>query len=512
MEQPIISCRDVCFSYHNLKGETLALDHISFQVDKGEFIAIVGPSGCGKSTLLSVIAGLLTPESGEVILDQTKEIRVGYMLQQDHLLEWRSIWKNVLLGPEITGTLTREKEQLAEQLLHDYGLYKFKDKKPGELSGGMKQRAALIRTMVMEPALLLLDEPFSALDYQTRLMVSSDIGSIIRKSGITAILITHDLSEAISLADRILVLTKRPAAIKRTIPVKLTLAEQSPLAARNAPEFNDLFTLLWKEISDEYTMQERFIRDHHRHHHFVTFFRLLIFVLFLLVWEMAGRFQLIDTFFFSSPSMVASYFMEMLQDGSFFTHTGITLLETLISFLLITLISLLAATLLWYSKTLSEILEPYLVVLNSLPKSALAPLFIVWLGTGTGTIIVAGISVAIFGSVISLYTGFKHTDPEKLKLIYTLGGKRMDAFFKVVFPFSIPMILSNMKVNIGLALVGVIIGEFLAARRGLGYLIIYGSQVFKLNMVITSIIILCIIAMGLYQGIQYLEHLYKKKR
>ena len=263
---------------------------------------------------------------------------------------------------------------------------------------------------------------------------------------------------------------------------------------------------------NELTMQERFIRDHHRHHHLVTFFRLLIFVLFLLVWEMAGRFRLIDTFFFSSPSMVASYFVEMLQDGSFFTHTGITLLETLISFLLITLISLLAATLLWYSKTLSEILEPYLVVLNSLPKSALAPLFIVWLGTGTGTIIVAGISVAIFGSVISLYTGFKQTDPEKLKLIYTLGGKRMDAFFKVVFPFSIPMILSNMKVNIGLALVGVIIGEFLAARRGLGYLIIYGSQVFKLNMVITSIIILCIIAMGLYQGIQYLEHLYKKKR
>ncbi len=251
--QNILELKNIGYSYHSLHGETKALQDISFGVREGEFIAIVGPSGCGKSTLLSVIAGLLTPESGEVILDQTKEIRVGYMLQQDHLLEWRSIWKNVLLGPEITGTLTREKEQLAEQLLHDYGLYKFKDKKPGELSGGMKQRAALIRTMVMEPALLLLDEPFSALDYQTRLMVSSDIGSIIRKSGITAILITHDLSEAISLADRILVLTKRPAAIKRTIPVKLTLAEQSPLAARNAPEFNDLFTLLWKEISDEYT-------------------------------------------------------------------------------------------------------------------------------------------------------------------------------------------------------------------------------------------------------------------
>lgn len=175
------------------------------------------------------------------------------MLQQDHLLEWRSIWKNVLLGPEITGTLTKEKEDLAKHLLNDYGLYKFKDKKPSELSGGMKQRAALIRTMVMEPALLLLDEPFSALDYQTRLTVSADIGSIIRKSRITAILITHDLSEAISLADRILVMTGRPATIKKNIPVHLSMTENSPLAARNAPEFNNLFTLLWKEISDEYT-------------------------------------------------------------------------------------------------------------------------------------------------------------------------------------------------------------------------------------------------------------------
>ncbi len=253
MEQPILECRDVCFSYHNLKGETKALDHISFQVNQGEFIAIVGPSGCGKSTLLSIISGLLKPESGEVLLNKAKDIRVGYMLQQDHLLEWRSIWKNVLLGPEITGTLTRQKEELAERLLNDYGLYKFKDKKPGELSGGMKQRAALIRTMVMEPALLLLDEPFSALDSQTRLMVSTDIGSIIRKSKITAILITHDLSEAISLADRILVMTKRPATIKNNIPVHLSITENSALATRNAPEFNSLFTLLWKEISDEYS-------------------------------------------------------------------------------------------------------------------------------------------------------------------------------------------------------------------------------------------------------------------
>lgn len=257
--------------------------------------------------------------------------------------------------------------------------------------------------------------------------------------------------------------------------------------------------------------QQLYVKNHHRHHHIVTFLRLLVLLLFLIIWEASGRYGIIDTFFFSSPSMVASFFIKMIMDGSFFTHTGITLLETLLSFLLITVLSIMIATLLWYSKTLSEILEPYLVVLNSLPKSALAPLFIVWLGTGINTIIVAGISVAIFGSIISLYTGFKHVDHEKLKLIYTLGGSRFDAFHKVVLPSCIPMILSNMKVNIGLALVGVIIGEFLAARRGLGYLIIYGSQVFQLNMVITSIIILCVIAMGLYQCIQWIEHLYKKR-
>lgn len=252
MNQPILECKNICFSYHNLNGETKALTNISFQVNKGEFLAIVGPSGCGKSTLLSIIAGLLRPESGEVILDDQEALRIGYMLQQDHLLEWRTIWKNVLLGPEITKTLSREKEELALKLLSDYGLLKFKDKKPGELSGGMKQRAALIRTMVMEPGLLLLDEPFSALDYQTRLMVSADIGNIIRASGITAILITHDLSEAISLADRVLVLKKRPATIKNDVSVHLTMKEHSPLAARSAPEFQNLFTLLWKEISDEY--------------------------------------------------------------------------------------------------------------------------------------------------------------------------------------------------------------------------------------------------------------------
>lgn len=252
MQESILECNDISFSYHSLTGETVALSHISFQVKKGSFLAIVGPSGCGKSTLLSIIAGLIKPASGEIRFMDKENTPIGYMLQQDHLLEWRTIKQNVLLGPEINHMLSPEKEEAALQLLRDYGLYRFKDKKPSELSGGMKQRAALIRTMMMDPELLLLDEPFSALDYQTRLTVSADIGNIIRKAGKTAILVTHDLSEAISLADHILVLSKRPATIKKSIDVQLTLLDNSPLAARNAPEFKNYFSLLWKEISDEY--------------------------------------------------------------------------------------------------------------------------------------------------------------------------------------------------------------------------------------------------------------------
>lgn len=259
------------------------------------------------------------------------------------------------------------------------------------------------------------------------------------------------------------------------------------------------------------TNQEQFVKDHHKHHHQVAIYRILIFVLFLILWEAGVFFGWIDAFFFASPSRVILCFIDMVLHKSLFVHIGITLAETLVSFLLVFLISLIVATLLWYFSKLSEVLEPYLVILNSLPKSALAPLFIVWLGTGMTTIIVAGISVAVFGSIINFYTAFRQISNEKITLIYTLGGTKQHAFTKVVLPGSVPTLISTAKVNIGLALVGVIIGEFLAARRGLGYLIIYGSQVFQLNMVITSIIILCIIAMGFYKAIQYIEHYIKKK-
>jgi len=252
MEQ-VLELKHVYYAYHNLEGETPAIQDISFSMNKAEFIAIVGPSGCGKSTILSLIAGLMNPEKGLIKINgkylRESTTNVGYMLQHDELFEWRTIYNNVLLGLEIQHMLTARTRERAHELLDIYGLRQFENARPSELSGGMRQRVALIRTLVLEPELLLLDEPFSALDYQTRLNVSDDIGQILRKEKKSAILVTHDLSEAIALADRVIILSKRPATIKQTLPLKFDLKEDTPLNRRNAPEFKNYFNLIWKELN-----------------------------------------------------------------------------------------------------------------------------------------------------------------------------------------------------------------------------------------------------------------------
>lgn len=257
--------------------------------------------------------------------------------------------------------------------------------------------------------------------------------------------------------------------------------------------------------------QKQYLLSVKREKNLIRVSRTLLFLGFLILWEISARLGWIDSFIFSSPSEIWLTFLRMLKDQSLFTHIGITLAETLVSFVFTVLLGIGTAVLLWACPRLSRVLEPYLVVLNSLPKSALAPLLIVWLGANIRTIIVAGISVAIFGSIINLYTGFREVDPEKLKLIQTLGGSKKDELTKIVLPSSVPLILSVMKVNIGLCLVGVIIGEFIGARQGLGYLIIYGSQTFKLTWVLMSIVILCVIAMGLYAALDLIEKHVRKR-
>ncbi len=256
--------------------------------------------------------------------------------------------------------------------------------------------------------------------------------------------------------------------------------------------------------------QQDYVNNYRRKRRLIAFWQIFILVLFIFLWESTTRVGLLNDFIFSSPSRIIKAFITMAGNGTVFYHIGITLFETFLSFFIVLVAGILLSVLLWWNRSISSILEPYLITLNSLPKTALAPIFIVWLGNNMKTIIVCAISLAIFGTVINLTTSFTQMDPDKLLLIKTLGGGRKDMLQKVIIPGSVPNIISNMKVNIGLCLVGVIIGEFLSANAGLGYLIVYGSQVFKLDWVLMSIVILCIIATSLYGLLNLIEKFYLK--
>lgn len=250
--QKILEVKNLNKIYQNKEDEVIALKDINLEIYEGEFVSIIGPSGCGKSTLLSIIAGLEEKTTGEIYIENEKidsiSPKIGYMLQKDCLLEWRTILSNTLFGLEIKKKKTDENIKYTKELLKKYNLYDFKDKYPSELSGGMRQRAALIRTLAIKPKILLLDEAFSALDYQTRIMVTNDIYAILKKENITVIMVTHDISEAISMSDRIIVLSKRPGRVKSIHKIEFETINKTPLDTRENPKFSSYFNTLWKEL------------------------------------------------------------------------------------------------------------------------------------------------------------------------------------------------------------------------------------------------------------------------
>ncbi len=256
-----LTFENVNYFYQTKDDEIFALDNVSFDIEKEQFVSLVGPSGCGKTTILSLTSSLLVPSSGKIYLDGKEKIdsqKIGYMFQRDHLFEWRTVWKNITLGLEIRKSEDKEKKLAkAEELLKKYDLYSFKDQKPRSLSGGMRQRVALIRTLTLEPQLLLLDEPFSALDYQTRLEVCDDVYQIIKSEKKTALQVTHDISEALSMSDKIIVLSHRPATVKDEIYPNLIA--KTPIKKREDKNFSSLFNKIWSELTNE--KSEKFLKS-----------------------------------------------------------------------------------------------------------------------------------------------------------------------------------------------------------------------------------------------------------
>lgn len=241
----VLKVKNISKIYQAENGEVEAVKNVSFSVEEGEFVSLIGPSGCGKSTVLSIITGLEEKTSGDIEIDG----QIGYMLQKDSLLEWLTIYKNVLFGLEIKNIKTTENVKYVENLLKKYNLYEFRDKYPNQLSGGMRQRAALIRTLAIKPKILLLDEAFSALDYQTRIMVTKDIYEILKNEHITALIVTHDISEAISMSDRVIVLSNRPAVVKEIHTIDFEMENRTPLNCRESPKFSKYFDTIWKGLN-----------------------------------------------------------------------------------------------------------------------------------------------------------------------------------------------------------------------------------------------------------------------
>ena len=247
-----LSVDNIHMIYQTPTEETVAVDNVSFDVDKGEFVSLVGPSGCGKSTLMGCIAGLQTAQKGSISLEG-KDISccrnsIGYMLQSDNLLPWRSVWRNVTIGLEIQKKLTEENIEYVNSLLKKYDLWQFKDSFPNRLSGGMRQRVALIRTLALKPQLLLLDEAFSALDYQTRVNVSCDVWEILRRENKTMVMVTHDIPEAVAMSDKVIVLSKRPAVVAKTVGIDFGANRPNPIGVRGHPLFQQYFNTIWKEL------------------------------------------------------------------------------------------------------------------------------------------------------------------------------------------------------------------------------------------------------------------------
>ncbi len=250
--EDILTIQKVTKTYQAKNGELEAIRDVSFSVKKGEFISIIGPSGCGKSTLLSIIAGLEEKTGGDIWIEEEPiqgiSEKIGYMLQKDSLLEWRTIYDNVLFGLEIRRKKNKESKAYVDTLLKKYHLYEFKDKLPSQLSGGMRQRVALIRTLAVKPKILLLDEAFSALDYQTRLMVTKDVYDILKNENMTTLMVTHDISEAISMADKVVVLSNRPTTVKKIYDIDFEMEKRDPLSCRKSHKFSKYFDCLWKEL------------------------------------------------------------------------------------------------------------------------------------------------------------------------------------------------------------------------------------------------------------------------
>jgi NitT/TauT family transport system permease protein len=525
----------------------VALDQVSLSVRPGQFVSLLGPSGCGKSTIFNIVAGMLNPTRGKVRIDGedvTGTIgTVGYMLQKDLLLPWRTVLDNTILGAELKGTPKPLAREHATPFVKRYGLNGFEDRYPEALSGGMRQRAALLRTLLYDTEIILLDEPFAALDAQTRIQMQDWLLQLWREFNKTIIFITHDVDEAIYLADEIVVLSARPGRIKTRLEVDLPRPRRRD--AGEEQSFNNLRGLCLELLAPDtpgtttragaradvangaganarseklQTTNPKFARrvqsfprqlpqDKPWSGWAISLWRIAILIVILAGWESGVDAGAIDGFFWSSPSQILSSFYIYATQGDALIDVAVTFRSTLIGFFLGTIIGSAIGLSFWWSSNYAAIVQPYLIAFESMPKLALAPLIILIFGIGLASKVIIAVALTVVVSSLTTFSGVRSIDEDGVRLFYSLGATRLQVFRKYVIPSVVPWSLSILRVNIGLALTGAVVGEFIASDHGLGRAILFAGQTYDIALVWSGVLLLSALSFCMYATTSYLERL-----
>lgn len=496
---------------------------VNILIPHGKFVSIIGPSGCGKSTLFNIVAGLLPPTSGDITIGEKSILGekgyVGYMLQKDMLLPWRTIIDNIILGLEIKGVPKREARKQALPLMEKYGLSGFEKNYPCELSGGMRQRAALLRTLLYDREIILLDEPFGALDAQTRQSMQNWLLEIWEDFHKTVLFVTHDMDEAIYLSDIIYVFSGRPGYVKEKITVHLKRPRKQEDMLET--DFWDLKQHLMGGMSDEkeayeveyyepksvLAMQADRREEKHRRKQKkgIRAGRILLGVAILLFWEISARLGWIDDYYWSSPSLIAQTAIVQWKEKNLAYDIYFTSMSTIGGFLAGTLGGAVLGLSFWWSKTFAKIFEPYLVMFNAIPKLALAPILIVLFGIGFSSKVMLAFLMTVISCALATVSGVENVDESMETLLYSLGAARWQVFGKVVVPAVLPWMLGSLRINISLALAGAIVGEFIASGHGLGRMVIYAGTILDTTLVWVGVIVLSLLAMVMYFAVVELE-------
>jgi ABC-type nitrate/sulfonate/bicarbonate transport system ATPase subunit/ABC-type nitrate/sulfonate/bicarbonate transport system permease component len=506
--------RNVTMRFADAAGRGVtAVAGVSLAVADGEVVALIGPSGCGKSTLLNIGAGLNAASEGAAFIDGEKvegsNAHVAFMLQKDLLLPWRTVAENVMLGAEIQGQGREQRRRRASELLDGFGLGEFADHYPHQLSGGMRQRAALARTLAVDPSVLLLDEPFSAVDAQTRMVLQRDLARTLTRAGKTALLITHELTEAVTLSDRVLVMSARPGRIVDEMTIDLPQRDD-PLARRRDPRVNDYVARLMDRLH-----RRRRARGGWRGRRPMSARRLrlpsgagasfILFVIFLAAWEWGPGLLGIPTYIIPSLSEVAREAVRMWHLNHVLMHTGVTAGEVIAGFVLGSLLGAFIGYLLGMSPATEVALSPYSLALQIAPKVAFAPLFILWMGFSVYPKILVAVLIVFFPVMVNVLTAIRTVDPDLVNLARSFTATRAQIFWKIEFPASLPPLFAGLRIGSTLAVVGVVVGEFVGGNLGLGFLLTFGEGQADTPMVFVSIVLLTVIGSLAYLAVVFAE-------